>query len=313
MLPEELVVKPQIEGDVDSFNFADSDLVFEYDKNDFGFEIIRSSTRESLFSTKGNPLVFSNQFIQFNTTLPKGHAITGLGESIHGSLNEPGVVKTLFANDVGDPIDGNIYGVHPVYYDQRYETNTTHGVYWRTSAIQEIVVGEQSLTWRALSGVIDLYFFSGPDPKDVIQQYVAEIGLPTMQPYWSLGYHQCRWGYDTIDEVKEVVENFRKFNIPLETIWSDIDYMDSYKDFTNDPYRYPTEKYREFLDELHNNSQHYVPIFDAAIYVPNPNNETDNEYEPFHVGNESDVFLKNPDGSLYIGAVWPGYTVFPDF
>ena len=37
---------------------------------------------------------------------------------------------------------------------------------------------------RALSGVIDLYFFSGPDPKDVIQQYVSEIGLPAMQPYW---------------------------------------------------------------------------------------------------------------------------------
>ncbi|RCK63108.1 Glucoamylase 1 [Candida viswanathii] len=313
VLPETLVPKPEIEGDVDSFNLADSDLIFEYDRKNFGFEVIRSSTGESLFSTKGNPLVFSNQFIQFNTSLPKGHEITGLGESIHGLLNEPGVVKTLYANDVGDPIDGNIYGVHPVYYDQRYGTNTTHGVYWRTSAIQEVVVGEESLTWRALSGVIDLYFFSGPDPKDVIQQYVSEIGLPAMQPYWSLGYHQCRWGYDTIDDLVDVVANFKKFDIPLETIWSDIDYMDSYKDFTNDPYRYPEDKYREFLDELHNNSQRYVPIFDAAIYVPNPNNETDNDYEPFHLGNESDVFLKNPDGSLYIGAVWPGYTVFPDF
>ena len=313
VLPEELVVKPKLEGDAKTFNFENSDLVFEYDEEDFGFEVLRSSTREVLFSTKGNPLVFSNQFIQFNTTLPKGHSITGLGESIHGSLNEPGVVKTLFANDVGDPIDGNIYGVHPVYYDQRYNTNTTHAVYWRTSAIQEVVVGETSLTWRALSGVIDLYFFSGPDPKDVIQQYVSEIGLPAMQPYWALGYHQCRWGYDTVESLETVVENFKKFDIPLETIWSDIDYMDGYKDFTNDPYRFPTDKFRKFLDDLHNNSQHYVPIFDAAIYVPNPNNATDNDYEPFHLGNESDVFLKNPDGSLYIGAVWPGYTVFPDF
>ena len=89
--------------------------------------------------------------------------------------------------------------------------------------------------------------------------------------------------------------------------------MDGYKDFTNDPHRFPLDKYRKFLDDIHNNSQHYVPIFDAAIYVPNPNNATDDDYEPFHLGNESDVFLKNPDGSLYIGAVWPGYTVFPDF
>ncbi|KAG2733880.1 hypothetical protein G9P44_003405 [Scheffersomyces stipitis] len=313
ILPEDLVVKPTIEGDVNSFNFEDSDLVFQYHSDDFSFEVVRASTGEVLFSTDGNPLVFSNQFIQFNTTLPKGYAISGLGESIHGSLSLPGTVKTLFANDVGDPIDGNIYGVHPVYYDQRYNSNTTHGVYWRTSAIQEVIFEEQSLTWRALSGVIDLYFFSGPDPKDVIQQYVSEIGLPAFQPYWALGYHQCRWGYREIEDLEDVVTNFKNFNIPLETIWSDIDYMDSYKDFTNDPHRYPTDKYQDFLDKLHKNNQHYVPIFDAAIYVPNPNNETDNDYTPFHAGNESDIFLKNPDGSLYIGAVWPGYTAFPDF
>ncbi|EMG49651.1 GAM1 Glucoamylase 1 [Candida maltosa Xu316] len=310
VLPDELVPKPKID---DDYDFARSDLVFEYDEEDFGFEIVRSSTGETLFSTKGNPLVFSNQFIQFNTTLPQGYAISGLGESIHGSLNEPGLVKTLFANGISNPIDQNDYGVHPVYFDQRYSSNTTHGVFWRSSAPQEVVFEETSLTWRSISGVIDLYFFSGPDPKDVITQYVSQIGLPAMQPYWALGYHQCKWGFETIDDVIDVVDNFKKFDIKLEAMWSDIDYMDSFKDFTNDPYRYPTDKYRKFLDDLHENNQHYVPIFDAGIYVPNPNNATDNDYEPFHLGNETDVFLKNPDGSLYIGSVWPGYTVFPDF
>ena len=27
----------------------------------------------------------------------------------------------------------------------------------------------------------------------------------------------------------------------------------------------------------------------------------------------SDTFIKNPDGSEYVGQVWPGYTVFPDW
>ncbi|ODV65159.1 1,4-alpha-d-glucan glucohydrolase [Hyphopichia burtonii NRRL Y-1933] len=313
VLPEDLVPKPSVEGDVNSFDFDNSDLVFQYSAEDFSFEIIRQSTKESLFSTKGNPLVFSNQFIQFNTSLPKDHYITGLGESIHGFRQEPGVVKTLFANDVGDPIDGNIYGVHPFYSDQRYDTKTTHGVYWRTSAPQEVLIEEESLTWRALNGVIDLYFFSGDTPKKVISQYVNEIGLPAFQSYWTFGYHQCRWGYDSVDELQSVIDNFKKFNIPLETIWSDIDYMDSYKDFTNDPHRYPKEDFKKFIESLHENNQHYVPIVDAAIYAPNPNNQTDNDYPPFHDGIDSDVFLKNPDGSLYVGSVWPGYTVFPDF
>lgn len=313
ILPPHLVYKPSIESDVQSFNFDESDLVFQYSAKKFGFEILRQSTGESIFSTLDNPLVFSNQFIQLNTSLPQGHVITGLGESIHGLVLQPGTIKTLYANDVADPIDGNIYGVHPFYIDQRYDTSSTHGVYWRTSAIQEVLIEEESLVWRSLGGVIDLYFFSGPTPKDVIKQYVHEIGLPAFQPYWSLGFHQCRWGYETIEDLQEVVENFKKNDIPLETIWSDIDYMDSYKDFTNDPYRYPLDKFQKFLDDLHDNDQHYVPIVDAAIYVPNPTNETDNDYQPFHSGNESDVFIKNPDGSLYIGAVWPGYTVYPDF
>ncbi|CAG86741.2 DEHA2D03190p [Debaryomyces hansenii CBS767] len=310
VLPEDLIAKPRIESN--NVTFDTSDLVFKYQEKNFGFSVIRSSTGEVLFSTIGNPLVYSNQFIQFNTTLPKDHVVTGLGESIHGSINEPGVVKTLFANDVGDPIDGNIYGVHPVYMDHRYDSNTAHSVYWRTSAIQEVVVEEEALTWRALSGVVDLYFFSGPEPKDVIKQYVHEIGLPALQPYWALGYHQCRWGYDTIEELEEVVSNFKKFDIPLETIWSDIDYMDGYKDFTTDPHRYPLDKFKKFIDDIHGTDQHYIPMFDAGIYVPNPNNASD-IYEIFHNGNESDSFLKNPDGSLYIGSVWPGFTAFPDF
>jgi alpha-glucosidase len=60
------------------------------------------------------------------------------------------------------------------------------------------------------------------------------------------------------------------------------------------------------------NHQHYIPIVDAAIYRPNPDNATD-VYAVYDRGNSSGVFLRNADGSEYIGAVWPGYTVFPDW
>jgi alpha-glucosidase len=36
-------------------------------------------------------------------------------------------------------------------------------------------------------------------------------------------------------------------------------------------------------------------------------------YPPYDRGTQDDVWLKNPDGSVYIGAVWPGYTVFTDW
>ena len=35
--------------------------------------------------------------------------------------------------------------------------------------------------------------------------------------------------------LREVYENYTQYNIPLDTLWSDIDYMEDYKDFTYDP------------------------------------------------------------------------------
>lgn len=88
---------------------------------------------------------------------------------------------------------------------------------------------------------------------------------------------------------------------------ADIDYMKAYRDFENDPDRFSYSEGAEFLARLHQNNQHYVPIIDSAIYAPNPTNASD-AYPPFDRGIEEDAFLLNTDGSVYIGAVWPGYT-----
>lgn len=51
--------------------------------------------------------------------------------------------------------------------------------------------------------------------------------------------------------------------------------MESYRDFTNAPNRFSIEEGQAFLQRLHDNGQHYVPIVDSAIYVPNPANASD--------------------------------------
>ena len=88
--------------------------------------------------------------------------------------------------------------------------------------------------------------------------------------------------------------------------------MDQYRDFTVDSNAFPVSEGQAFLSQLHANGQHYIPIVDSAIYIPNPNNASD-AYGVYTRGNSSGVFMMNPDGSQYIGEVWPGYTVFPDW
>lgn len=331
VLPEELIPRPQSDS-----SYEDIDLEFDWDDEpSFWFSVTRHSTGDVLFSTENSKLVYEDQFIEFVTNLPTDYNLYGLGEHIHGLRLGNNYTATIYAADVGDPIDRNIYGSHPFYLETRYYgTNgsynsskraggggsnmesRSHGVYLRNAHGQEVLLQEDNLTWRLLGGSIDLFFFDGPTQPEVTKQYLTSaIGLPKMETYWGLGYHQCRWGYHNWSQAMEVVETMKAFNIPLETIWLDIDYMDQYRDFSNDPHSFPLDGpngANAFFEKLHSTNQHFVPIVDSAIYIPNPQNASD-AYDTYTRGNDSGAFLNNPDGSQYIGAVWPGYTVFPDW
>lgn len=55
-----------------------------------------------------------------------------------------------------------------------------------------------------------------------------------MVPQWALGWNQCRWGYDTLDKLKAVVKGYDDNKIPLDVAWSDIDWMNKYRNFEYD-------------------------------------------------------------------------------
>lgn len=44
------------------------------------------------------------------------------------------------------------------------------------------------LVYRTIGGQLEFFFFPGPAPEEVIQQYLAVIGRPTIPAYWALGF-----------------------------------------------------------------------------------------------------------------------------
>ena len=80
-----------------------------------------------------------------------------------------------------------------------------------------------------------------------------------------LQYHNCRYGYQDVFEVAEVVYNYSRAGIPLETMWTDIDYMSGRRVFTLDEERFPLSMMRELVSHLHKHDQHYIVMVDPSI------------------------------------------------
>ncbi|KAK5144273.1 hypothetical protein LTR04_001631, partial [Oleoguttula sp. CCFEE 6159] len=315
ILPSFLTPEPSADG---STTAATSHLKFNWTNTpSFQFQVSRVASGEVIFSTYGKVIVFEDQFLEMATSMVPNYNIYGLAENIHQFRLGNNLTRTFWAADSGNPIDGNLYGTHPMYLETRYNNgsaSSSHGVYARNAHGQEWLLRSDNVTYRTIGGSYDLYFLSGPTPKEVIRQYQGGVvGLPQMQMYWTFGFHQCRWGYQNWTVLQEIVDGYANAGIQLETIWTDIDYMDQYRDFTNGAMNFPVPAGQAFLAKLHAAGQHYVPIVDSNIYAPNPTNGSDS-YEPFQRGAALSAFIRNPDdGDFYYGDNWPGFSVWTDY
>lgn len=102
-LSEDTVPRPK--GDKHASRM-DSDLEFKWSNvPSFSFKVIRKSTGDAIFDTTGSVLVFENQFTEFVTSLPEDYNLYGLGEHIQQFHLLENLTLTMYASDIGDPID----------------------------------------------------------------------------------------------------------------------------------------------------------------------------------------------------------------
>ncbi|OAA74959.1 alpha-glucosidase [Akanthomyces lecanii RCEF 1005] len=305
-IPEDLLSAPKADG---SANEATSDLKFTYNASPFSFKVTRKSSGEVLFDSTGHSLVFESQYLYLRTALPDDPNIYGLGESADPFRHSTGYSHAIWNS--GQPFmppNTNLYGAYPLYYDHR-GSRGTHAVFLRNINAMRINIDKDAngsyLEYNTVGGVFDFYFLAGPSPKDLSLQFADVVGKPALMPYWGFGFHQCKYGYKSIDETAEVVANYSKANIPLETMWNDIDYMDGRAIFSLDPVNYPLDKVRALVDKLHANNQHYMMMVDPAV--------ARRDYKPYNDGVKMDTLMKESNGSVWTGVVWAGPSGFPDW
>ncbi|XP_060754556.1 lysosomal alpha-glucosidase [Neoarius graeffei] len=279
----------------------------EFSTQPFGIIVKRTQSGAVLLNTTVAPLFYANQFLQMSTSLPSNF-IYGLGEHRSTLLHDvQWSTFTMWARDAAPEESINLYGVHPFYLLMETDGLAHGSLLLNSNAMDVVLQPAPALTWRTIGGILDFYIFLGPDPSSVVSEYLEVIGRPAMPVYWALGYHLCRWGYDSSNKTWEVVREMRNYGIPQEVQWNDIDYMDRTLDFTFDPMRFSTLP--DLVKDLHLHSQRYVMILDPGISSTQP----PGTYEPFEEGIKSGIFINSSSGGTLIGKVWPGLTAFPDF
>ncbi|WP_298457443.1 TIM-barrel domain-containing protein [uncultured Cellulomonas sp.] len=253
-------------------------------------------------------------------------AVYGLGEKT-GRLNRRGRDFTLWNTDVlsprasgefthgrgaDDPRSDNTstefdpyYVSIPFFYHQSHPTGAMAGAFLDNGyRVDYDFTAPDELVMHARGGQYTEYVFAGPTMPEILEAYTGLTGRTPLPPLWALGYHQCRWYDYTQDAVESLARRHREQDLPCDALWLDIDHMDGYRVFTWDAERFPDVP--GMLARLADDGFRVVTIVDPGI-------KRDPGYPVYDDAVEQDVLCRTEGGDHYVGQVWPGDTVFPDF
>ena len=290
----------------DHFGFSTHALVVEINKETL--ELTVRDLSGNILQQDARPVRFEGDAFRIYKTMPLDEHYFGLGDKT-GPLDRRNEAFTLWNTDAyrfqesTDPIYKSIP------YFMTFRAGRAAGVLldntWRTS----FDFGKESArvySFGAAGGPMNYYLFYGPSPKQVVETYAWLTGTPPLPPLWSLGFQQSRYSYMSQARVLEVANRLRADAIPADAIYLDIDYQDKNRPFTVNRTTFPDLS--GMVAQLKAENFHVVAITDPHIAsLPGQS------YFAYDSGIAGDHFVKNPDGSVYTGRVWPGPSVFPDF
>ncbi|MDD6050735.1 MAG: glycoside hydrolase family 31 protein [Clostridiales bacterium] len=244
--------------------------------------------------------------LSFRVALDEDDQIFGLGETVRGINKRGHRYRAWCSDDCAHTEDkASLYACHNLVIFSGKQG--IFGLYVDDPGAVTFDLGytrgdEAVITCE--NGDCSAYYIEADTLIGAVKEFRHIIGRSYLPPKWGLGYIQSRWGYSTEEDLREVVRNHRERHIPLDTMSMDIDYMEDFKDFTWDAKKFPDLP--GMIADFKADHIRVMPIIDAGVKEC-PGDPTYDE------GMEKDYFVKKADGSVFVGAVWPGHAVFPDF
>jgi alpha-glucosidase len=298
----------RIDDGVDELKLSMGDISVLVTKSPLTVRFADAAGNTVLADEPALPMAWDGGRVRVWKAMPPDERYYGLGDKA-GPMDRRGRSFTLWNTDAygwqesTDPLYKSI----PFYMGLR--GGRAYGVFFDNAYRSSFDFGRETadvLSFGADGGDLDYYYIAGPEPKTVVERFTALVGRSPLPPLWSLGYQQCRYSYYPEARVREVAKTFRDKRIPADAIYLDIDYQDGNRPFTVSASSFPT--FGAMIRDLRAEGFHPIAITDLHIArAPGAG------YAPYDSGTKLDAFVKNPDGSVYVGHVWPGDSVFPDF
>ena len=282
---------------------------------EFYFEIhSKDNSRDVYYSTKELNLLYT-EFYKTVRARINSQRVFGLGERIGEFFLSFGTYTVWNRGvreqmpDYGEPPGQNLYSSHPVYFVKRKLSNDFFAVYHHNSGPQDFQFGAgldgTVVTTISTTGRTNLFFLLSDKISNVIKNYYNLVGRPVLPPEWAFGWHQSRFGYNSTQALRNVYDGYKNKSFPLDAIWSDVDYMLEFRDFTVDDVNF--KNLSSFVQEIHKNGTKYVPIIVAGISA--------GDSDAYFEGLKQGVFIKSPTNpnTPIIGRATSGDSVFVDF
>lgn len=299
----------------------------------FDFEQLREKKegeeREERFRGHTDSRPHGPQSISFDVSFYGADHVYGIPERATSfalkPTRGPGVEESepyrLFNLDVFEYLHESPFGLYGSipYMIAHGNTRGTSGFFWLNAAEMQIDVfsdgwGSESgialpsskridTLWMSEAGIVDTFFFVGPEPKDVMRQYASVTGPSAMPQLFATAYHQCRWNYRDEEDVEHVDSKFDEYDIPYDVLWLDIEHTDGKKYFTWDRSLFPNPE--EMQKKLAAKGRHMVTIIDPHI-------KRDDSYYIHKEATELGHYVKDATGKDFDGWCWPGSSSYLD-
>ena len=253
--------------------------------------------------------------IKMDISIPESILLTGLpercGSSILSDTNNNWFYHfyniDIFKYDYNQY--NSIYGSIPYIMSYSYGGTIYSGFYWNNPSETFISLktenDNKNLLILSESGIFDFSFWASLNLEHFYKSMNEFIGKTPIPNIFSLGYHQSRFSYEDLNEIKELDNKFDKYEVPYDSIWLDIDHTDNKKYFTYDIKKFSKEETKKFFLDLDKKGRKVVVILDPHIKV-------DNWYSVYYKS-KNNYFIKNEDSTDFIGNCWCGDSSFLDF